>query len=226
MKICNLNKSWLTVLAGEFEKEYMLKLDKFLCQERKKGKIIYPSEDDIFSAFNLSPLSKTKVVIIGQDPYHGEDQAHGLCFSVKPQVKIPPSLRNVYKEMANDLNIPPANHGNLVHWAKQGVLMLNNVLTVEQGQAASHRNKGWEQFTDQVVEILNAKKKNLVFLLWGKDAQSKCVQIDRAKHLVLESAHPSPLARNKFFNNHHFSKTNDYLHKTGQKIIDWQLPSF
>ncbi len=225
MKHSDLEKSWQKVLAPEFEKEYMQKLQAFLDDEVKSGVTIYPQEDDLFAALNLSPLEDTKVVIVGQDPYHGPDQAHGLCFSVKPGIRIPPSLLNIYKEMEQDLDIPRANHGHLISWAQQGVLMINNVLTVAKGSAGSHRKKGWEQFTDRIIDILNERKKNLVFLLWGKDAQKKCAKINREKHLVLESAHPSPLAGKRFFGNNHFSKTNTYLADLGKEIIIWQLPS-
>lgn len=225
MQKIKLEKNWLEVLKPEFEKEYMRNLKSFLQSEKKQGKVIFPQGDEIFSALNLSPLDKTKVVIIGQDPYHGIGQAHGLCFSVKPGVRIPPSLRNVYKEMQNDLGITTPNHGHLAHWAEQGVLMLNNVLSVEQGNAGSHRKKGWEIFTDRIVDILNTQKEGLVFLLWGRDAQSKCAQIDRKRHLVLEAAHPSPLAGNRFLGNRHFSKTNEYLASQGKGIINWELPS-
>ncbi len=220
-----IEKSWKEVIGDEFNKDYMLSLKSFLVEQIERKKIIYPHGNEIFSAFNYTPFTQTKVIIIGQDPYHGPGQAHGLCFSVKPGVKPPPSLVNIYKELKADLNIEPVNHGHLIHWAKQGVLLLNNVLTVEKSKAGSHRGKGWELFTDAVIQALNDKKKNLVFLLWGRDAQKKAEKVDRKKHLVLESAHPSPFSAHRFYGNKHFSKANEYLMRNAIEAIDWQLPT-
>ena len=218
----DLESSWRDYLGEEFKKEYMIDLVNFLNSENNKGKVIYPQAQDIFSAFEQTAFDKVKVVIIGQDPYHGDGQAHGLSFSVKPGIKIPPSLANIYKEIKNDLGHEMPNHGYLMNWAKQGVLLLNTVLTVEQANAGSHRKKGWEYFTDKVIELLNTEKKNLVFILWGAPAQKKGAKIDTTKHLVLKSAHPSPLSAYRgFFDNHHFSKTNTYLVKHQIEPIDW-----
>lgn len=221
-----LEASWKQRLLPEFEREYMLKLRGFLQQEKRKGKTIFPPGPQIFNALNSTPLEQVKVVILGQDPYHGAGQAHGLCFSVQKGVDLPPSLRNIYKEIAADLGIPPASHGYLQSWAEQGVLLLNAVLTVEAGSAASHQGKGWEQFTDRVIEILNREREHLVFLLWGSYAQRKGAIIDRSRHLVLESVHPSPLSASRgFFGNHHFSRANAYLQEHGVEPIDWQIAS-
>lgn len=220
-----LPPSWMQHLGQEFEKDYMLNLKAFLQDELKNQKSIYPHGSEMFSAFNLTPLDQVKVVIIGQDPYHGPNQAHGLCFSVKPGIRVPPSLKNIYKELKSDLNLDMPNHGFLESWAKNGVLMLNNVLTVEHGQAASHKGKGWEIFTDKVVDILNNECQNLVFLLWGSHAQKKAVNVDRNKHLVLECTHPSPFSAHRgFLGSKHFSKTNDYLLNAGVEAVDWSLP--
>lgn len=220
----DLPKSWLNKLEEEFSKDYMRKLRNFLVEESKKNKIIYPKANEIFQAFKLTPLNDTKVVIIGQDPYHGPDQAHGLCFSVRPGIKPPASLRNIFKELRQDLGADIPNHGFLESWALQGVLLINTVLTVEKGKAGSHRKKGWEQFTDKVVSILNKECQHLVFILWGQDAKMKGAGVDRQKHLVLESAHPSPFSAHKFHGNKHFSQCNSYLKKHGFKPINWQLP--
>ncbi|MDA0901833.1 MAG: uracil-DNA glycosylase [Proteobacteria bacterium] len=221
-----LPESWMEYLGEEFEKDYMLKLSSFLKEQLRKNETIYPQASEIFSAFHLTPLDKVKVVIIGQDPYHGPSQAHGLCFSVKPKITPPPSLKNIYKELNSDLGLQMPNHGFLESWAKNGVLMLNNVLTVQKGKPASHKGQGWEIFTDKVVEIVNEKCQNLVFLLWGSHAQKKAANVDRNKHLVLESPHPSPFSAHKgFLGNKHFSKTNQYLEKNSIKPIDWSLPS-
>lgn len=218
-----LESGWKKELSTEFNSQYMKELDAFLTAERSKEKTIFPNEKDIFNAFNHTPLDKVKVVIIGQDPYHGPNQAHGMCFSVKKGVKIPPSLRNIYKELNNDLSIEPAEHGLLENWANQGVLLLNTVLTVEKGKAGSHQKKGWEKFTDKVIEILN-EQENLVFLLWGSPAQKKAKNVDENRHLVLKSVHPSPLSAHRgFFGQHHFSKCNDYLKSVGKKPIDWSV---
>ena len=221
-----MEKSWLAQLSDEFEKPYMQTLRKFLLHEKQAKKVIYPQGDHIFNAFNLTPFDKVKVVILGQDPYHGPDQAHGLCFSVKPGVRIPPSLLNIYKELAKDLNITPVKHGFLESWAKQGVLLLNTILTVEAGKAGSHQGKGWEQFTDQVILKLNARQKPIIFILWGKYAENKGKYIDQNRHYVLKSAHPSPLsAFQGFFGNKHFSKINEILVSEGMEPINWQLPA-
>ncbi|MFT7087102.1 MAG: uracil-DNA glycosylase [Rickettsiales bacterium] len=220
-----LPESWMNHLRSEFDKEYMLKLNSFLEEELNQNKFIYPFEAEIFSAFNLTPLNEVKVVIIGQDPYHGENQAHGLCFSVNPNVKIPPSLRNIYKELKSDLGLENPDHGFLESWARNGVLMLNNVLTVEQGRPASHQGMGWEIFTDKVVNVLNKECHNLVFLLWGSHAQKKADNVNRDKHLVLECSHPSPFSAHKsFLGSGHFSKSNQYLQSCGINKVDWSLP--
>lgn len=220
-----LEASWLEHLQGEFRQEYMQSLRLFLRQELAQGKQIFPPGELIFNAFNTTPLGKVKVVILGQDPYHGPGQAHGLCFSVLPGVAIPPSLLNIYKEIKADLGIEPASHGNLHSWAQQGVLLLNSVLTVEKLKAASHQGRGWERFTDRVVEVLNEQCEQLVFLLWGSYAQKKGQIIDRNKHLVLQSTHPSPLSAHRgFLGCRHFSQTNDFLVKSGQEAINWELP--
>ncbi len=219
-----IDSDWKELLIDEFSKPYMLNLRKFLLEEKKAGKTIYPESDDIFNAFNYTPFSNTKVIIIGQDPYHGLNQAHGLCFSVKKGVKKPPSLENIFKEISGDLNFKPPKYGTLVSWAKQGVLLINSVLTVEAGKAGSHQNKGWEIFTDKVIEILNHKASNIVFILWGSYAAKKGQFIDKDRHLILKSTHPSPLSAYRgFFGNHHFSQANNYLTKNGKSPIDWQI---
>lgn len=220
-----MEESWLRLLADEFKQPYMKKLREFLIQEKRLKKTIYPKGDLIFNAFNLTPFDQVSVVILGQDPYHGPNQAHGLCFSVLPGVKIPPSLLNIYKELASDLGIKPVKHGFLESWAKQGVLLLNTVLTVQAGLAASHQRKGWEQFTDNVIKTLNARQQPIIFVLWGKHAESKTKLINQDRHYILKSAHPSPLsAYNGFFGNKHFSKINEILVANGKKPIQWQLP--
>lgn len=220
-----MDASWKEQLAEEFTAPYMLALKEFLIHEKQAGKVIYPRSDLIFNAFNLSPFNKTKVVILGQDPYHGPNQAHGLCFSVLPGVAIPPSLRNIYKELQQDLDIQAVKHGFLESWAKQGILMLNSVLTVEQGKAASHQGKGWERFTDQVIIRLNAHQEPVIFVLWGSYAQRKGQFIDTNRHHVLKSAHPSPLsAFQGFLGNKHFSTINSLLESMGKEPIQWQLP--
>ena len=185
-----LEPSWKRKLQGEFDKDYMKNLRSFLASEYHQGKTIYPNKKEYFAAFDFTPFEEVKVVILGQDPYHGPDQAHGLCFSVKPQVKVPPSLINIFKEIKVDLGIDNPRMGHLVHWAEQGVLLLNSVLTVEKGMAASHRKRGWEQFTDKVIEVLNERDKPMVFLLWGSYAQKKAEFVDGKKHLVLKSSSP------------------------------------
>lgn len=219
-----LEQSWKRVLSPEFELDYMRELSAFLRSEKAAGQTVFPAEHEIFNALNSTPFDAVKVVILGQDPYHGPGQAHGLCFSVRSTVALPPSLRNIYKELANDLNIAPASTGNLQCWAQQGVLLLNSVLTVESGSAASHQRKGWERFTDRVIALLNERRDNLVFLLWGNYAQRKGAIIDRDRHLVLESVHPSPLSASRgFFGNHHFSRSNHYLETHHQTPIDWRV---
>jgi len=220
-----LDASWLQFLESEFSQDYMLSLKSFLQQQKKQRKQIYPPGEFIFNALNSTPLDKVKVVILGQDPYHGPGQAHGLCFSVLPGVQIPPSLKNIYKELKADLGIEPASHGYLQSWAEQGVLLLNAVLTVERFKAASHQGKGWESFTDRVVEVLNEQRQDLVFLLWGSYAQKKGKIIDRNRHHVLESTHPSPLSAHRgFLGCRHFSQANAYLEMKGAGVINWALP--
>lgn len=223
-QILRIDQSWYSELEDEFRNDYFVNLTSFLAQEKSQYRI-FPPNSQIFSAFNLTPLNKVKLVIIGQDPYHGPGQAHGLCFSVQPGVKIPPSLLNIYKELKTDVDFQIPKHGNLEYWAEQGVFLINATLTVRAHSAGSHQNKGWEIFTDTVIQKLNDKCNNLVFLLWGRYAQAKETVIDKSKHLVLRAAHPSPLsAYNGFFGCKHFSKSNDYLRKHGKKIIDWQIP--
>jgi uracil-DNA glycosylase len=225
VRALQLEPSWKHALGNEFDAEYMRQLRQFLLAEKIAGKRIYPPGNEIFNALNATPFDDTKVVILGQDPYHGDGQAHGLCFSVKSGVRVPPSLQNIYKELQADTGFAPPQHGCLDHWAAQGVLLLNAVLTVEAGRAASHQGKGWEKFTDRVIEILDRDKDGLVFILWGSYAQKKGSMIDRSKHLVLESPHPSPLSASRgFFGNHHFSRTNEYLLSLGKPPIQWQLP--
>ena len=222
-----LDPSWKEPLGPEFTLPYMRALREFLATELKNGKQIYPAGNEYFQALNLTPLPRVKVVILGQDPYHGPGQAHGLCFSVRPGVRPPPSLVNIFKELKNDLDVsPPAPlHGSLEAWARQGVLLLNCVLTVEHGLAGSHAGKGWEQFTDRVISLLNEKSQGLVFVLWGSYAQKKGQFIDRQRHLVLSSVHPSPLSAHRgFFGSKPFSTINKYLISQGKEPIDWQLP--
>jgi uracil-DNA glycosylase len=220
-----LEKSWLSKLEPEFKKDYMLKLKTFLKTEKEKKKNIFPKGSEYFAALNLTPLEKVKVVIIGQDPYHGAGQAHGLSFSVKDGTRFPPSLMNIFKELRDDLGVPMPTTGDLSPWAKQGVLLLNAVLTVEEGKAAAHQGKGWELFTDQVISVLNETREHIVYILWGSYAQKKASFVDRSKNLVLESVHPSPLSSHRgFFGSKPFSKANAYLRKHGLKEIDWKLP--
>jgi len=215
---------WSQQLDFIFKQDYYQQLLEFLEYESAHNKTIYPPKDQIFNAFDLSSFNNTKVVILGQDPYHNEGQAHGLSFSVPEGVSIPPSLRNIYQELESDLNIKPSKNGNLTHWATQGVLLLNSVLTVEKNSPGSHAKSGWVDFTDTVIDILNEQKQNLVFLLWGAYAQQKAELIDQKKHLVLTAAHPSPFSAHKgFFGCKHFSKTNDYLKIHSQQIINWKL---
>lgn len=220
-----LAEDWKRVLGDEFQQPYMQQLRSFLIEEKAAGKIIYPPGPLIFNALNSTPLDKVKVVIIGQDPYHGPGQAHGLCFSVQPGVRTPPSLRNIYKEIERDLGHPIPAHGYLQSWAEQGVLLLNAVLTVTQGQAGAHANRGWERFTSRIIEILNSQCEHLVFLLWGSYAQKKGQHIDESRHCVLKSVHPSPLSAHRgFIGCGHFSAANAYLLEHGRGPIDWRLP--
>jgi len=221
-----LEPGWLAELQAQFEQPYMDELRSFLAQRRQQGAIIYPRPSHWFAALNSPPFDQVKVVILGQDPYHGPGQAHGLCFSVQPGVPAPPSLVNIYKELASDLGIPPANHGYLQSWADQGVLLLNSVLTVEQGQAGAHQGRGWETFTDAAITALNQDREGLVFLLWGAHAQKKGKVIDPSRHKVLKAPHPSPLSVHRgFLGCRHFSQTNDYLAARGVAPINWQLPA-
>ena len=216
-----IEESWKQHLTPEFEKDYFIKLTEFVRSEYQTA-TIYPPGRFIFNAFNLCPFDKVKVVIIGQDPYHGPGQAHGLCFSVNDGVPFPPSLQNIFKEIQSDLGAPIPTSGNLTRWANQGVLLLNATLTVRAHQAGSHQRRGWEEFTDAAIRILAEQRENIVFILWGSYAQKKGAFIDRNKHLVLASAHPSPLsAYNGFFGNKHFSRTNEYLQAHGQTPIEW-----
>ncbi|HEV7249159.1 MAG TPA: uracil-DNA glycosylase [Shinella sp.] len=221
-----IGESWKAPLAAEFSNPYMAELKAFLLEQKQGGKRIFPKGAEYFRALDLTPLDEVRVVILGQDPYHGEGQAHGLCFSVQPGVRIPPSLVNIYKEMQTDLGIAPVRHGFLEHWAKQGVLLLNSVLTVEMGRAASHQGRGWERFTDAVIRAVNEQEKPVVFILWGSYAQKKAAFVDRSRHLVLRSAHPSPLsAHNGFLGSRPFSQANAFLEEHGREPIDWQLPA-
>ena len=220
-----LHDSWLNVLEGEFQQPYMQALKVFLQSEKAAGKVIYPAGEQWFAALNSTPFDKVKVVILGQDPYHGPGQAHGLCFSVQQGVKVPPSLVNIYKEIESDLAIPRPAHGCLNYWADQGVLLLNATLTVEQGNAGAHQGKGWEQFTDRAIAALNEHREGLVFLLWGSYAQKKGALIDGRKHLVLKAPHPSPLSAHRgFLGCRHFSQTNAYIESRDETAIDWQVP--
>lgn len=221
--IADIEESWKGVLKNEFEKDYFIKLTEFIKNEYAT-KIIYPPQSQIFSAFDYTSFHDVKVVIIGQDPYHGEGQANGLSFSVANYVKIPPSLRNIYKELKTDLGIEESVSGNLESWAKQGILLLNATLTVEASNAGSHQKKGWEEFTDAVIKLLSEEKQNIVFILWGSYAQKKGAKIDRTKHLVIETAHPSPLgAYRGFWESKPFSKTNEYLKSKNIQEINWKI---
>ena len=220
-----LHPSWLEPLRGQFADPYMAELKRFLLAEKQRGKPIFPKGSDWFRALDLTPLEEVRVVILGQDPYHGPGQAHGLCFSVPDGVRPPPSLINIYRELESDLGIRPARHGFLEHWAKQGVLLLNSVLTVEMGRAASHRDRGWERFTDAVIREVNNKPEPVVFMLWGSYAQKKAAFVDGSRHLVLKAPHPSPLsAHSGFLGCRHFSKANSFLDSRGLEPIDWALP--
>ena len=220
-----LHESWKTLLLPEFSSEYMAALKQFLQSEKAAGKTIYPKGSDWFRALDLTPLDKVRVVILGQDPYHGPGQAHGLCFSVRPGIRPPPSLINIYKELESDLAIPRPRHGFLEHWARQGVLLLNSVLTVEMAKAGSHSQKGWERFTDAIIRLVNEKPDPVVFMLWGNYAQKKAAFVDSKRHLVLKAAHPSPLsAHNGFSGCRHFSQCNLFLQSKDLPPIDWTLP--
>jgi len=220
-KAPQLNEQWLSVLSDEFSKPYFTDLKEFLLQE-KQAYSIFPPGAKIFEAFNRTPFNQVKVVILGQDPYHGPGQAEGLSFSVPVGVKIPPSLQNMYKELNDDLGIPPCTHGHLGGWARQGVLLLNTVLTVRASTPASHKDRGWEIFTDKVLEVLNEKRDNLVFMLWGKHAQEKSGLLDASRHLILQAAHPSPFSAHKgFLGCRHFSQVNEYLEDFGRSPIQW-----
>lgn len=220
-----LEDSWKQALHDEFELPYMKELSAFLRREKAEGKVIYPPGPLIFNALNSTPLDQVRVVILGQDPYHGPGQAHGLCFSVQPGVAPPPSLQNIFKELKRDLNLEIPNHGFLQYWADQGVLMLNTSLTVEHGVAGSHAKMGWQRLTDRIIEVVSEQRSEVVFMLWGAHAQSKAKLIDPTRHLLLKSVHPSPLSAHRgFIGNGHFSRANQFLRQRGLKTIDWQLP--
>lgn len=222
--MAGLTGTWEKALHEEFSKEYYRKLFLFVRDAYRKG-TVYPASDEIFTAFHLTPLEQVKVVILGQDPYHNAGQAHGLCFSVKPQVEIPPSLVNIYQELHDDLGCKIPNHGFLTSWAEQGVLMLNTVLTVQAHKPMSHRGVGWEEFTDAAITKVNEQDRPIVFILWGKPAQEKAKMITNPKHLVLKAPHPSPLSAYRgFFGSKPFSQTNDFLRENGVEPIDWQIP--
>lgn len=221
-----IEKSWHKALEKEMDKPHILHLKKFLEEEKKKGAQIFPPEDEVFNAFRQTPYDQVKVVLMGQDPYHGLGQAHGLCFSVQRGVTVPPSLRNIYKEMEDDLGIPQANHGCLIHWARQGVLMLNATLTVRKGEPKSHFGQGWESFTDGVIRTLCKREDPLVFILWGKSAKDKCENIlntHKHPHAILTAAHPSPYSAANFLGCRHFSKTNELLKNWKKKPINWSV---
>ena len=220
------SQTWQEIIRQQQSQAYFHHINDFVEKQRRDGKVIYPPQDQVFSAFDMTPFEDVRVVILGQDPYHGAQQAHGLAFSVLPGVKIPPSLRNMYKELADDIEgfVPPT-HGYLASWAKQGVLMLNTVLTVEEGKAHSHAKCGWETFTDHIIAQLNERNEPIIFLLWGAHAQKKGQAIDESKHFVLNAPHPSPLsARRGFFGCKHFSRTNELLKSQNLSVIDWRLP--
>lgn len=224
MKKIILENSWKEKLLEEFNKDYMRSLSEFLRSEKLKNKIIFPPGNKIFNAFNLTKFEDVKVVILGQDPYHGHNQAHGLSFSVEEGIRPPPSLKNIFKELESDMGIKQPEHGNLERWCSEGVLLLNSILTVEKSKPASHANMGWEQFTNKILSILNDLKRNVVFILWGKKAQEKGHFLDKNRHLILKSAHPSPYsANNGFLGSRPFSKTNHYLNSNNIKEIDWDL---
>ena len=215
---------WRQALGDELKQDYIQTLYAFLSQRLNEGVTIYPSSAQCFNAFNLTPFEKVKVVILGQDPYHGPRQAHGLCFSVPHNTALPPSLKNIFRELEEDVGVKPVAHGCLESWAERGVFLLNTVLTVEESKAGSHQGKGWEQFTDHVIRILNESRDHLVFMLWGSHAQKKAAMLDRDRHLVLEAVHPSPLSAYRgFLGCKHFSKANAFLTQHGRKPVDWQL---
>lgn len=221
----NIGNDWDELLSPEYDKEYYQKLRKFLVEEYKNYKI-HPDMNDIFSAFKLSSFQETKILLLGQDPYHGENQAHGLAFSVKPGITPPPSLKNMYKEIEKELGIKPPNNGYLISWAKQGMLMMNTALTVRDGEANSHKGKGWEIFTDKVIELLNEKEEPVIFILWGNNAKTKKKLITNPKHFIIEGVHPSPLSASRgFFGCGHFTKVNEILKSLGKKEIDWSIPN-
>jgi len=221
-----LEAGWRSLLGDEFEQPYMQELAAFLRERRRAGARVFPPGAEIFNAFWYTPPEHVAVVILGQDPYHGPGQAHGLCFSVRPGVPVPPSLRNIYRELQDDLGIPAAEHGSLIAWARRGVLLLNSVLTVEQGQAGAHQGRGWERFTDRVVALLNEGERELVFMLWGSYAQKKGAQIDSQRHCVLRAPHPSPLSAHRgFLGCRHFSTANGWLADRGRVPVDWRLPA-
>ena len=220
-----LHPEWLAVLADEFEQDYMRDLKAFLLARKQAGAVVYPPGPEIFNALDSTPLSRVKVVILGQDPYHGPGQAHGLCFSVREGVPAPPSLVNIFRELEADLGLPVPKHGHLQRWAEQGVLLLNAVLTVERGQAGAHQGKGWERFTDAVVAAVNQRSERVVFLLWGSHAQRKGAAIDTTRHRVLKAPHPSPLSAHRgFLGCRHFSQANQWLTQNGIEPVDWALP--
>lgn len=219
-------RGWTEHLADEFRQPYMQSLAEFLAAEEQAGKVLFPARQHCFNALNSTPLDRVSVVILGQDPYHGPGQAHGLCFSVRPEVPPPPSLINIFKEIRDDLGVAPADHGCLQPWAEQGVLLLNSVLTVVQGQAGAHQGKGWEIFTDRVIETVNRERNGVVFMLWGSYAKKKGQHIDRSRHLVLEGPHPSPLSAYRgFFGCRHFSRANQWLQQQGLAPVNWALPA-
>lgn len=221
-----LEFSWKKRLQPEFEQPYMLRLRKFLTGEFQKKRCVFPRPSEYFKALDLTPFDKVKVVLLGQDPYHGPRQAHGLCFSVQPNIPFPPSLKNIFKELQKDVQVEYPNHGCLEYWAKQGVLLLNSTLTVVQGRPGSHQNQGWEEFTDRILSLLNEHREHLVFMLWGSYALMKGRFLDSKRHLILKAPHPSPLSAHRgFFGCGHFSKANEYLISKGQNKIDWSLPN-
>jgi uracil-DNA glycosylase len=220
-----MTTDWNPVLRGEFAKPYWVELQQFVAAERGRT-TVYPAHDEVFAALHLTPFAEVKAVILGQDPYHGPDQAHGLCFSVRPGVRPPPSLQNIFKELEADLGIPPPSHGCLDSWARQGVLLLNASLTVRGGKAASHQGKGWETFTDEVLRTVNTKQERVVFILWGASARRKKALIDTSRHVVIESPHPSPLsASSGFFGSRPFSRANQALVAAGREPVDWSIPA-
>lgn len=220
-----MQREWLNLLGGEFEQDYMRQLSSFLRERREIGVEVYPPPSDMFRAFDATPPAAVRMVVLGQDPYHNPGQAHGLSFSVSPGVAIPPSLQNIYRELESDLGIPKPTHGNLLPWARQGVLMLNSVLTVERNQPGSHQKRGWERFTDRVVGVLNEFNRPLVFFLWGAQAQRKGSSIDTGRHLVLKAPHPSPLSAHRgFLGCRHFSQANRFVETNGLSPVDWRLP--